>query len=191
MLWNEFYEKMIMEPRAALVRALDYFSKHPPINRAAYDLGCGNGRDSNALLSAGWNVTAVDSEPAAEVYLKRNIDKELYKNLDFVCKSFDEIDWKTVYLINSSYSLPFCNKESFRDVMNSIANSISPGGLFTGNLFGDRDEWKDKSLVTKQEVFEIFSGFDILFFEESETDGPTAIGTDKHWHIFEITALKI
>ncbi len=191
MSWNEYYEKMVMEPRAASVRALEYFAKHPSTNKSAYDLGCGNGRDSNALLSAGWHVTAVDSEPAAEEYLKKNIAKDLYENLEFVCKPFEEIVWKNVSLIHSSYSLPFCTKESFRDVMSSIADSITPGGLFSGNLFGDRDEWQDISLVTKEEALEIFNGFEMIFFEENEMDGPTAVGPDKHWHVFEITALKL
>ena len=191
MSWNEYYEKMVMEPRAASVRALDYFARNPSANKTAYDLGCGNGRDSNALLSAGWHVTAVDSEPAAEEYLMKNISKDLYNNLEFICKPFEEIEWENVSLINSSYSLPFCKKESFGFVMKSVTDSISPGGLFTGNLFGDRDEWKDVSLVTKEEALKFFRGFEIIFFEENEMDGPTAVGPDKHWHVFEITALKL
>jgi SAM-dependent methyltransferase len=190
MTWKEYYEKMIMEPRPAVTRALEYFAGHPPKKKTAYDLGCGNGRDSNALLDAGWHVIAVDSEPVAIEYLKKNIRKELIKDLDFVCMPFEKINWEKVNLINSSYSLPFCSSENFDAVMKSVTESILPGGLFTGNLFGENDEWKELPLVTKEKVLEIFKDFKMISFEENEYDGGTAIGPDKHWHVFEFTALR-
>ena len=39
-------------------------------------------------------------------------------------------------------------------------------------------------------VNEMFKEYKILKYEEIEKDKKTALGQDKHWHIFDITALK-
>ena len=36
----------------------------------------------------------------------------------------------------------------------------------------------------------MFKEYKILKYEEIEKDKKTALGQDKHWHIFDITALK-
>lgn len=191
MSWREYYEKMVMEPRPALLRAIEYFSKHPPRVKIAYDLGCGNGRDSLPLLKEGWTVFAVDSEPVAEEFLNKNIPQSLQKDLNFICSNFWEIEWREATLVNSSYSLPFCLPECFPDVIQSITSNISKGGVFSGNFFGDKDEWNELSLLRKDELLKMFQHFDIVFFNEEETDRESATGPVKHWHIFEITAVKI
>lgn len=188
--WNEFYEKAPMEPRPAVVRAVEFFRCNPPSEKTAIDLGCGNGRDTSLLLSEGWHVVAVDNEPEAFEFMKRNLDSDLLDEVEFVCMPFEKLVWRKAMLINAGYSLPFCSKEHFADVMKRIVMHLLPGGLFTANLFGDRDEWKDLSLITRQELMKIFDGFEMIHFEEEEVDGPTLLGPEKHWHMFHITALK-
>ena len=44
----------------------------------------------------------------------------------------------------------------------------------------------------KTQVLELFKdSFDIVFFNEIEKNGKTALGKEKHWHIFNIIAKKI
>lgn len=191
MSWKEYYEKMTLEPRAAVVRALDYFEKTPTNDKKAIDLGCGNGRDTIALLKNGWDVIAVDSEPLAIEYIKKNLDPELDSRLSFQCESFENVSWQDVSLINTSFSLPFCPKEKFEDVWSNIQKSIVKGGLFSGNFFGQKDEWNELRQVTKEELHTMLEGFELIFFTEEETDKESATGPVKHWHVFEVTALKL
>src|SRR5688500_4932830 len=45
----------------------------PGNGRTAIDLGCGAGRETRALLDAGWRVLAIDNEPGTEALLLRAI----------------------------------------------------------------------------------------------------------------------
>lgn len=191
MSWKEYYEKMTLEPRAAVVRALDYFEKTPTNDKKAIDLGCGNGRDTITLLKNGWDVIAVDSEPLAIEYIKKNLEPEMESRLSFQCESFENVKWQDVSMINASFSLAFCPKESFENVWSNIRKSVVKGGLFSGNFFGQKDEWNELRQVTKEELRTMLNGFELKFFSEEETDKESATGPVKHWHVFEVTALKL
>jgi len=151
--WQVYYSKASLEPRATLVRALEYFKENEPKEKTAIDLACGNGNDTVGLLKNGWTVYAIDSsEMAIKPLIKLMVP--LYKEkLTVECVTFMEVNWKTVTLVNASFSLPFCSK---------------------ANL----------------ELRNLFNNFEIVFFKENEYDGPTAVGPEKHWHLFEILAVK-
>ena len=67
-------------------------------------------------------------------------------------------------------------------------------GYFVGNFFGLKDSWvniKEKMVfLSKEEVLNLFSQFEIISFEENERDGKTGLGKMKHWHTYEIIAKK-
>ena len=44
--------------------------------------------------------------------------------------------------------------------------------------------------LTKEQVINLFTDFEIIKFEEIEKDTVTRLGKMKHWHIFEIIAKK-
>ena len=67
-------------------------------------------------------------------------------------------------------------------------------GYFVGNFFGKNDEWKitkeEMTFLTKEQVMELFSNFEIIEFKEVEKDGITGLGQMKHWHVFNVIAKK-
>lgn len=95
----------------------------------------------------------------------------------------------------ANFSLPFCNKDNFKELWNKINNSILKDGYFVGNFFGDSDEWKSTkekmTFLTKEEVIELFEDFEIIEFKEVEKDDFTGLGKMKHWHIFNVIAEKL
>ncbi len=67
------------------------------------------------------------------------------------------------------------------------------GGRFSGQLFGDRDEWARTGLVvkTRAEVEELLRPFELERFEEFEQEGQTVVGKTKQWHLFHVVARKL
>lgn len=97
-------------------------------------------------------------------------------------------------LVVANFSLPFCNKNNFKELWAKINHSILKDGYFVGNFLGDKDEWKiakeKMTFLTKDQVMELFRNFDIVEFKEVEKDGLTGLGKMKHWHIFNVIAKK-
>jgi tellurite methyltransferase len=187
---EKYFQKSGGHPRSSLLRALDYFQDHPPAVKKALDLGCGNGRDTFALLEAGWEVTAVDISREAIAHIQTSVDPAYTDRLRLVCGSFEQAPWGEYSLINAGFSLPFCSPSGFSAVWSSLTASVSGGGLFTGQLFGENDGWQQLVLFSKEEVVYLFEGFEWLYFEEQDFDRKTVSGKQKRWHVFELTAQK-
>lgn len=189
--WKEYYKKIGNgRPRPLLVEALKKCDGH----LTALDIGAGSMADSIYLLQENFNkVIAIDSSKSfLEITREiRHPHLEIYnipiENFDFSKEKFN--------LINAQFSLPFVGKESFGKVWRDIETSLTLGGIFCGQLFGVRDTWntQDSSLIfqTKEEVLELINQvFEVISYEEMESDGRTASGEKKHWHIFNFIVKK-
>jgi SAM-dependent methyltransferase len=185
--WHAYYEAAGEEPRPTLIAAADSFAEP---GRAA-DLGCGTGRDTFELLRRGWSVLAVDGQQEA-------IDRLLAAapagaRLEAQVARLEYATWPECDLVNSSYALPFVPPPAFAAVWARIVDSLRPGGRFSGQLFGDRDEWRtDPKLTfhTRADLARLFATFDLEELDEVEEDGHTATGAAKHWHLFHVVARK-
>lgn len=174
-------------PRRLLVRAI----KDIKNKETALDLGAGALNDSKYLLEQGFKqVIAVDIEENLELF--NNIDKRHFsfkkvaiENYDFLPNTFD--------LINAQFVLPFLPREKIVSVIDNIKHSLKIDGIFVGQFFGINDSWNKKPAVyvyTKQKIEEFLFNLDIAYFQEEEKDDKTAMGAEKHWHIFNFIAKK-
>lgn len=148
--------------------------------------------DSIYLLSENFRqVTAIDKEPVAE-----EIAKTLPRDrFSYVISSLEDFEFKLdpVDLVNAQYSLPFIQPDQFLNAWERIGDTLKTSGIFTGQFFGDRDEWKgsrNMTFHTEREARQLLAGYDLLHFEEEESDKPTAAGIMKHWHVFHFIARK-
>lgn len=189
--WHSFFEKTKgAEPRKYLVDAIQYVEN----KNIALDLGAGTLRDTRFLLEQGFEkVVAVDGEKMFEDFANEIDDDRLetdvsnFENFDFQENTYD--------LINAQYSLPFMDKEYFDVVIEKIKKSLKINGIFVGTFFGDKDSWNNKTsktenFQTKEEIENMFEGFEILDLLEKEEDKPSVNEKIKHWHTFHITAKK-
>jgi SAM-dependent methyltransferase len=193
--WNKYYQAVAgRPPRDTLLKALEAFEAEPWLDqpRFAIDLGCGDGRDAVELLQRGWRVLAIDGEAQAiDRLLSRPLQPAL---LQTQLMRFEALTLPTaVDLINASFCLPFCPPANFSHLWQTIVAALKPGGRFCGQLFGDRDSWAvypNRSHHTRQQVEALLQPFELEWFEEEEHPGVTAIGEEKHWHIFHMVARK-
>jgi SAM-dependent methyltransferase len=182
--WATFYDAVAARPpHDTALGALDRFEA-PGF---AVDLGCGQGRDTFEMLRRGWRVLAIDAEPEAIARLRARAGDE--PRLQTLVATFDEAAWPDADLVNASFALPFSGPEHFGEVWNRIVTSIRPGGRFSGQLFGDHDEWvgdPDLTFSTREEALELLTPFELERFDEEDADGQTATGDAKHWHVFHV-----
>jgi tellurite methyltransferase len=193
--WLAYYQAVAgRPPRDTLLNALANFAAEPPTEsaRLAVDLGCGDGRDTVELLQRGWRVLAIDGEQLA---LDRLLSRPIQAgHLQTQVMRFETLILPpAVDLINASFCLPFCPPEKFGALWQTIVTSLHPGGRFCGQLFGDRDSWvkfPNRTHHTRQQVEALLQPFEVEWLDEEEHPGVTAIGEEKHWHIFHIVARK-
>ena len=184
-------------PRDTTVRALEAFAAEglpdaegdKPIPLAV-DLGCGEGRDTQAILERGWRVVAIDGhESAFEHMAERGILE--HPGLETRLSAYEECSIPRCTLLNASFALPFCHPDSFQALWTVMRYSLEPGGRLACQLFGDRDTWAslaDRSHFTRAEAEGLLSEYEIEFFQEDESDSVDVEGRDKHWHVFHIVA---
>ena len=92
--------------------------------------------------------------------------------------------------VTAFFSIPFCNPEHFNELWDKIYESINANGYFVGQLFGDRDGWKDNKLIntfTMEEVKAYLKRYKILKLDEIEY---TRESDNKKWHFYNIIAKK-
>ena len=157
------------------------------------DLGCGTGRDTVFLIKNGWKVIAIDKENTEEI-IRASLNKKEQDLLKFVKQDFeDNITLQSCNLLVANASLSFCHKKYFNELWKKVVNSITKDGYFVGNFFGVNDTWSKRDnmvFFTNDEVLNLFNSFEIINFKEVEKDGKTALGIEKHWHIFNVIAKK-
>lgn len=175
------------QPRQLLVQASEYL-----INKgAALDLGAGALNESKYLLGLGFKeVVAIDNEKNLNLINEINNSAFVFKKIKIEDYNFppDYFD-----LVNAQFVLPFIAQEKIGKVMDDIKNSLTSGGLFVGQFFGTKDSWKsspDVYVYAESEIKDLLLGLDIVYFQEEEKDGPTAVEGEKHWDIFHFIAKK-
>ncbi len=185
--WETFYQYTKDSPPWPLLTRAAALLPH---GGAALDLGAGAGRDTRYLLSHGFEVTAVDADPASVALLSAlNHDR-----LRVVHSTFEELALtpRTYDLISAQFALPFVSPRHFPAVISGLCAALKPGGIFAGVFFGPNDEWntsgRDLTFVTREETEGLLRGLELIELREEDADGHRADGSPKHWHVFHILA---
>lgn len=186
--WDLFYElTKDKPPSTGLVKAIALLGH---IGRAL-DFGCGAGRDTRYLLMQGFQVTAVDCEANSLAALAQFPSKRLR----LVQSTFEDFTFSNYDLINAHFSLPFIRREQFSAVFTRLKTSLKPRGIFVGQFFGIHDSWNvsanHMTFFTRDQALGELADLEMVTFEEEDTDGITAEGTAKHWHIYHIIARQL
>ena len=187
--WKAYYEKTKQDPpRPLLIKALPFVHTRGH----ALDIGAGALSDSKYLLLEGFKqVTALDKESVSEAVRQAVTDS----TFEYITFSFEDFVFPlTTYdFITAQYSLLFIHPSEFSRVFQSILQSLKTRGIFTGQLFGDRDEWKNIPIMTfhaLEQATKLLEGMKIIHFEEEEQNKKTAMGKLKHWHVFHFIIEK-
>jgi tellurite methyltransferase len=186
MTWNDYLQQTkLSKPRPLLVKALGYVHK----KEQALDLGAGAMNDAHFLVSEGFHVVAIDSNPMVAEHVKD-------ENIEVIISEFDAYAFpeEIFDLVSAEYALPFNASDTFNEMFLNLGKSLKIGGIFAGQFFGNEDEWKDDEKMTfhtKAEVDTLLTGFTVHVCNEVKEVRKTAAGDDKFWHVFNVIAEKI
>jgi SAM-dependent methyltransferase len=203
--WASYYDKVAsLEAHETLLFALQQFAKEEKPPTLALDLGCGAGRDSRAMLAAGWSVIAIDKESEAITKLLSELGESAGGKLRAFCQNLERTDYPQVDLINAGLCLPFLSQKSLPIEVHKILMALRPGGRFSGHFIGPDDSWATHpdsnnsiSALSQQQLVDLFSlnqanlETEIELLSESKSAGTDAAGNSKQWHIFELVAKRL
>ena len=172
--WGEYFRLASLEPRPTLIDAAGRFSSRG----RAVDLGAGTGRDTAELLRRGWSVLAIDREQDAIDRIRRLVGADSAR-LETRVAGFEDAVWPSCDLVNASFALPFCAPASFPALWQRIVDSLPPGGRFSGQFFGQRDEWARTGLVihSRADVDRLLAPFEVEPRDEFDGRGTTISGS--------------
>lgn len=187
MTWSDFYEATLQKPLHPIYGHLE---PHLPPSGVALELGCGVGTGVLWLLGKGFEVYANDAEPEALELLKHRLPSS--GKVHLLPGRFEELELPEVDVVVAGFSLFFLDAPSFYAFWQRVVRSVRPSGLFAVQFLGPNDDWaeRDYAVHDADEVRALFHGWEILYWEEAERDGETAVGEPKHWHIFHVVARK-
>jgi SAM-dependent methyltransferase len=192
--WKAYYQKLEKRPpRGLFQKLMAAIEQRGLTSGLAVDLGCGDGTETMALLSAGWSVMAIDQSAYAIERVMTGAAPGGSDRLQVQEASFDQVILPAADLIYAGLSLPFCAPEAFPRLWQKIRLALRPGGCFAGHFFGVRDSWANKphmTFHTAEQMQPLLAGLDIQYFHEGEDDRPSALEAMKHSHFFEVIAFQ-
>ena len=158
----------------------------------AIEIGFGDGRETLALLDAGWRVLAIDPSPAAAEVLQTQVPAHVADRLEIRSVPAEDADLPPFDLLYAGYSLPFLGADAFDRFWNAALERLRPGGILVVNFFGPRDSWagrKSMRFIDVDAVRRLVDGLELLALEEEDQDGDSFLGP-KHWHVFDVIARR-
>lgn len=194
--WLQFYQVTAgRPPRPTLLRALAArTASRRPAGVRALDLGCGTGRDTMALLAAGWHVLAIDLEPIALRTLEERTPRAWRPRLVTRLARLEATTLPAAELVNASFSLFLAARPAvLADHLRRIHAALVPGGRFAGQLLGPRDSWALAGQAVgcdRCQLLHLLAGFELERLVMEEVDAVTPKGAAKHWHIWHVNARK-
>jgi SAM-dependent methyltransferase len=194
--WAGFYAATDgREPRALFTRALAAWDGAPDgaPDRApgrAIDVGFGDGTETAALLAAGWDVVAIDPEPAAADHLLGRLDPSSRARLQVLTVPLEAARLPAADFVYAGFSLPFVPPGRFDEAWSAIRACLRPRGVLAVDLFGPNDSWATDPTMTNHDragVARLVEGLEVVDLAEAEQDG-AAFSGPKHWHVFSLIA---
>jgi len=181
-------------PHDTAVAAIAAFQREELQGGRAVELGCGAGRDTLALLEAGFRVTSIDRDERSLELLRGRLEPLKAEKTSLLLTDFERADWPRADLVCASRSLHCCHPRSFPRVWSRIVASLRIGGRFAGHFLGERDGWAsraDLSHVRRESLDDLLRGFEVELLREEEREGEVLEAgalVPHRWHLWHVVA---
>lgn len=186
--WTKYQQRTASgKPRPLLVEALSHVKE----KEAALDIGAGALNDTQFLLSQEKSFREIVSIDITPQFKELTVPAGI--QFSYIQGRLEDYRFPSNYfdLISAQYTLPFIPEDHFKEVWTNIHAALKENGIFTGQLFGERDDWFGKNGMTfhtKNEAEKLLNGFEIITFKEAEYTEESE--RKKHWHYFDLIIKK-
>jgi SAM-dependent methyltransferase len=191
--WAAYYRSTIgREPRPLFAKGMAAVEAAGVAPGQAIEIGFGDGRETLALLEAGWRVLAIDPAPAAAEVLQSQVAAPVAGRLEIRSVPAEDADLPPFDLLYAGYSLPFLGADGFDRFWTAARDRVRPGGILVVNFFGPRDSWAGREgmrFIDADAVRGLVDGIELLALDEEDQDGNSFLGP-KHWHVFDVIARR-
>jgi SAM-dependent methyltransferase len=191
--WAAYYRSTIgREPRPLFAKGMTVVEAAGIAPGQAIEIGFGDGRETLALLEAGWRVVAIDPAPAAAEVLQSQVPSHVAGRLEIRSVPAEDADLPPFHLLYAGYSLPFLGADAFDRFWNAARERLRRGGILVVNFFGPRDSWAGREgmrFIDVDAVRALVDGLELLALDEEDQDGNSFLGP-KHWHVFDVIARR-
>jgi SAM-dependent methyltransferase len=191
--WAAYYSSTIgREPRPLFTKGMAALEAAGLAPGQAIEIGFGDGRETLALLEAGWRVLAIDSAPAAAEVLLPQVPAHVAGRLEIQSVPAEDADLPPFDLLYAGYSLPFLDVDAFDRFWSAARDRLRPGGILVVNFFGPHDSWAGREgmrFIDADDVHRLVDGLELLALDEEDQDGNSFLGP-KHWHVFDVIARR-
>ena len=159
----------------------------------ALDLGCGVGAEAEYLAKNGFMVDAIDK---SETVVKTAKERTSGLTVEVIQGDFREFALRPGYyaLAVAVNSLPFVPKEECRTLLQSVQESIKPGGAVILSVYGPEHAWAnsraDMSFWGVDEFRDLWKGWDIQAIDEVKGPAPLMSGQEIFQHRIRLIAKK-
>ena len=126
--WAAYYRSTIgREPRPLFAKGMAAVDAAGLAPGQAIEIGFGDGRETLALLEAGWRVLAIDPAPAAAEVLQSQVPAHLAGRLEIRTIPAEDADLLPFDLLYAGYSVPFLGADAFDQFWNAarVLSSIA------------------------------------------------------------------
>jgi SAM-dependent methyltransferase len=158
----------------------------------ALDVGAGSLNSTRHLLSAGFTVHAVDTDPYTTELAATIDDPRLTMHgvdvRDFLVR---ERGFDLIVAIHVLHLLP---RRDLYAIVPSLARGLADGGVLCATFVGIRDTWAATpwraTALRRDEMLDLTSGLSAIQVDELEYDGVNVLGQSKHWHTLRCLVRK-
>ena len=188
--WAAYYRSTIgREPRPLFAKGMAAVEAAGLAPGQAIEIGFGDGRETLALLEAGWRVLAIDPAPAAAEVLQSQVPARVAGRLEIRSVPAEDADLLPFDLLYAGYSLPFLGADAF-DRFGRRPGPAASRRDPRRQLLGPHDSWAGREgmrFIDVDEVRRLVDGLELLALDEEDKDGDSFLGP-KHWHVFDVIA---
>jgi SAM-dependent methyltransferase len=141
--WDHHYQATANNPPSILLsRGVQTFIESQGRRSGVFvDLGSGVGNESKKMLELGWNVVSIDPQPGATRTLGKRINDPAQRiRLTQIEAKVEEAELPSdADIVFAGKTMPHVAPQALPSVLQQVADSLAPGGLFVADFFSTRN----------------------------------------------------